>query len=489
MRKRLSVLALMVSLAGFAMLGCGGGSSSTSIQQLVGPQGSASLVLLGRDAPLCDVLSFKVTITGATLIPQQMGVQSVSIISSSSPVTVDFAGLREFSTVLTIASVPPGTFSKITLMLSNPQLVVLDGSPPAPRTITNSNLTTSTVTIDLNPVLHVTANSAVGFELDFNLPKSVETNANGQVTGTVNPVFQASPTTLSIENGLAELEDLEGMVQNVKTTGTDPFIGSFDLQMPRGQTFTINVTSATRFEDGITKLSDLVGKTNTFVEVDAFVDANGKIVAKEVEVEEQEDLNQNKAAFVGLVTSVTRPATPGKSATQFTLFVREEEPDASASIPLNSTLTVNVSPTTQFRIDGEGNNRAGLRFDATTLGQGQSVTVHGQFQPANLNATRVVLRLQTIEGKFSTGRVVGGDGKTGGFVLTPCSVLFKGQTITVLTFNQTGFQGVADLNGLTTSPTLLVKGLLFFEQGLVSVSGVNNATGLVLVAKQVHQLP
>ncbi len=451
---------------------------------------TGSVAVFGSDSPICDVVSFKVTITGLTLTPQGGGAP-VSVITSANSVTVDFAALMDFSTILSLASVPTGTFTKATLTLSSPQLTVLqfNGSTLAPTTIPTT-LTSSTVTVDIDPPLTVSTAGSTGLTLEFNLRKSVQTDAQGQVTGQVNPVFKASAISSLGDNDKDDLDDLKGLVQSVSTTSSNPsFIGSFVIQS-EGKTLTIQVTSKTKFE-GVTALSGLTA--GTFVEVEAFVDSNNNIVAKEVEVEEKAE--QQKAAFVGLITSVTRN-TSGQ-VTQFNLFLREKEPEDNSCAPSLSLVRVSVGSGTTFKITAMGVNRAGFGFDSTALGQGQAVVVHGTCQagsPPTVTANAIFLRLQTILGNFSARLAVAADGKTGGFRFIPCGVAFQGSgPLTVLTFSQTAFADVADLNALTATPTLAVKGLLFYETHAVALNGVS-ITGTatlpvaVLVAKQVHQL-
>lgn len=493
MRKQLVVLAIIVAWASLFTSGCGGAGVSSSSMAPKSAIPTSSVAVFGTDSPLCNVVSFTATITGATLTPQGGG-SPVSVISAADSVKVDFAALLGFSAVLKLASVPTGQYSQITVTLSNPQITVLDvtKSPPAPVTLTTT-LTSSSVTININPALNVTTAGAAGLALDFNLLKSVETDANGQVTGTVTPVFEANPTSASAEEGLGELDELKGIVQTVTLgqpfIGTTSFTGNFVLQTEGGRTFTVNVNDKTKFED-IAGLSDL--KANTFVEVKAFVDSSGNIVAKEVEAEEQEDKDKQKAAFVGLITSVTRDAQG--NATQFSLFVREEHPDISNVVPVKSSLTVIISTPTEFKIAAKGTNQANLKFDATTVGVGEHVVVHGQIQsgpPPTLAAQSIFLGLQSIVGNFSSPLLsVGSDGKTGGFNLVPCSSIFQGKPITAVTFGQTAFSGgLTDLNSLTPKPTLLVKGLLFFEPTLNKVGNVAlTPPSSVLVSKQVRQL-
>ncbi|HEV2175615.1 MAG TPA: DUF4382 domain-containing protein [Terriglobia bacterium] len=498
--KYLLVAALLSAAA--LMLRCGGNSASLpaptaapstpSSTTNAAPPAMGSVVVFGQDAPVCDVISFTVTITSATLTPESGGAP-VSVLASGTPVTVDFARLMDFSTILNFASVPSGTYANATLMLSNPQLVVLDTTktPPAPTTVATT-LTASTIPVSIQPALDVTSSAAAGLQVEFDLRKSVQVDANGQVTGTVSPVFDVSPSTESAENGLGEVDELTGLVQSVSTTSsTASFTGSFTLLTEDGSVRTVNTTSSTEFdseEEDNSGLGQLAA--GIFVEADVFVDANGNIVAKDVEAEEQEDESNHKSAFVGLVTSVTRDASG--AATQFTVFVRAEEPDESSLVPMRTSLTVAVSESTRFKVTANGINEAGLEFSSTTLGVGQEVVVHGQ-TPANpkssaLTAKAVFLRLRSVVGNFSTLLAQATAG-SGAFTLTPCGPLFQGQPITVITFEDTAFVGVSGVAGLTAQPTLVVKGLLFYEPQPITVNGVAVTTpGWVLEAKKVHQL-
>ncbi len=494
MRKSPVWLALLISLTAFTLAGCGGGGASP--QNPFGGEGS--LVVFTGDAPLCNVASLEVTLTGATLTPQGAGAGSltgtpISILSSGQSLTEDFASLTDFSTLLSFTSVPVGTYSQIALTLANPKLTVLDTtkSPPAPTTIATT-VSPLTVTFNITPALNVTApaTSASGLQLDFDLRNSVQTDSQGQVTGKVVPVFRARPRTVPSGSGVSDLENLHGVVSILTAGSTNPlFTGSIVVQAPglNGPASTVNVNNSTAF-NGATGLNGIL--LGTYVEVDASVNSSGNIVANTVQAEEQEVLGQNKAAFVGPIVSIARDSSG--NATQFNLFIREENPDTNGAVPTKGLVVVNVSSSTLFKVSAGAPNPDQLQFGRTTAGLGQDVVVHGQFQigvPPLVNATSVFLRRQSVTGNFSKLLVAGSDGKTGGFVLTPCSGVFQGQSISVLTFSSTSFGGVADLNALTQSPTLVVKGLLFFEPTLTTAGTVTlTPPTLVLVAEEVHQI-
>jgi hypothetical protein len=431
------------------------------------------------------LVSFTVTIIGATLTPQGGG-SAVSVVSSSSPVTVDFACLMDFTVPLSFTNVPTGTYTSVAVTLSNPQLVVLAGSPLAPTSLPTT-LTSSTATAPINPGLAVSSNGSAGLFLDFDLRQSVQANSSGQATGIVTPTFYATPSTPTRDTGLGEIEQLSGVVQSVTTTSTNTaFNGSFTIQTSNGSILTINTTTTTRFDSraGVDNLGEL--STGTVVTVCAYVDTNGNIVALGVEVEEQWNQNEKRSAFQGMVTSVTQNGAG--TVTQFSLFVRAELPDESATVPLRSVLTVNVSSSTWFRIEAFLRNEWGLPFSATTMGVGQEVTVNGQLQtgpPVALSASSVFLREQSVVGNFTA---LLGSGKNV-FTFTPCSAVFNGQPITAVVFGDSFFVSVSGLADLTAGTPILVRGLLLYEPtAVMGQGGVSLGPGWVMEAAEVHQL-
>lgn len=493
MRRMSLVWVTILAGALIVLESCGGGSgiSTASMPPTLGTN-TGSVAVFGGDAPICNVLSFSVTITGGTLMPQGGGT-AVSVISSGQPVTVNFASLMGFMTVLNLSSVPAGTYSQMTVTLSNPQMGVLDATktPMAPSTMT-ATLTTANVTFDINPALQVTANNTIGLHLDFDMFKSVQTDASGAVTGTVSPVFNASPMTPTMGD-LGEIDDLHGIVQNVTNSSSNSaFTGSFTLEQGMmGKTFTVNVTSSTTF-DGVSGLSAM--QTGTFAVVDTLVDTNGNLVAKEVNMEDMTNTQQNMGAFTGTIMSVTRDGNG--NATQFTMAVRGEYPGFQTMMPMMSSPSVSLTSNTHFDISATDDNMAEMTFGPSTMGVGQNVVVNGQIQmgggmmggASGLNANSVVLTLQPVTGNFMSTLAVGSDGKTGGFSMMPCSAAFGNMPMSMLTFSQTGFPGTSGLSGLTQTPMLVNKGLLFYQPTTTKVEGINVGPGMVFVTKQVQQV-
>jgi hypothetical protein len=491
--KRIFLPALVAGLATVLMVGCGSGMGTTATTS--GPSGS--LVTFGTDAPICDVESFSVTITTATLVNSQSGA-TATIISSSSPATVDFARLVDFTTILGTASVAPGTYDQLQLTLTTPQMTVLDvtQTPPAPVNVANTmfsnNSTTDTLTVSISPALTITSSATAGLVVDFNLRKSVQVDSNGQVTGIVDPQFTLTPSVASAGQ-LGEADTLYGVVQTVTTTSTDPnFTGSFTLQVQGGvgQILTVQVNSNTDFDgDSVTGLSTLT--PTTFVEVDAIVDTSGNIIAQEVDAEDQVAASNHRAGFMGEIVGVTRDSSG--NATQFNLLVGHETRDVRSEVPLHSSLTVTLQDTTRYWTNWHRWNRRSLQFGPQTLGPAERVVAFGDLQagsPPTLTARFVFMRQRSVLGNFTSLLTAGSDDRTGGFTMVPCGPLFQGNPITVLTFHDTRFRGVGGLNELTTQPTLNASGLLFYEQ----TNGPANqptwtAPTWVMQGKAVRQLP
>jgi len=276
--------------------------------------------------------------------------------------------------------------------------------------------------------------------------------------------------------------------------------------------------------------------TDTVIEADVFVDSKGNLeankvidvsgatVGNKVEAEDAEDPIINQIAGIGTVTSVTTDALG--NAISFGFYLRDEEPDDSTSLPLDTVVTVSVSTTgppcvpimtpappvcsTVYDISGRSTNFAGLGFGPNTIWPGQELLVSGVFannsttgaSSYTMAARKIVLKLQTHQGSFVSLVQAASDDKTGVFRFACCNDAFAGQPLLVLTngpsgvtqsgqttFAQTQFVNVSGLNALSRNGTLLIKGILFYEDEATTVNGIAVPAGtFVMLAKEVHQL-
>ena len=467
---------------------CGGPNSVPPNRSLPG-----TVVTFGTDAPLCDVESFSVTITSASLMAENGG-QSEPLITSTEPATVDFARLTDFTNILTVASVTqPGLYNQLQMTLTNPQLIVLNTStsPPAPQNVPVT-LTTTTVTVPISPVLTVAAATTSALTMNFNLRSSLQVNTSGQVTGTIDPQITLAANTPA-GSVLGEATALYGVVQGLSSSVPSDFTGSFGLTLNdgTGQTLTVLANSSTVFEgDGVTGFSNLTA--GTFVEVDAVVNTSGQVVAQIVDAEEQVSATNQTSAFLGKIIALTQDSSG--NATAFTLLVDDEVPALASVVPLHSTLAVTLANTTNYFTNWQYLNAQGFTFGPQMLGVAQKVAVFGTLGSGSspmMTASQVFLRPRSVLGNFNALKVTGSDGVTGGFTMVPCGGLFAGNAITVLTYSETVFTGVTGLQGLTPSPTLDSAGLLFYQQKTgQSKTGVQwYAPTWIMEARGVHQLP
>jgi hypothetical protein len=411
---------------------------------------------------------------------------------------VNFANLRDVSSILNFGSVPGETFDKGTLSLSVPQIVVYDPSQSPPVRAITGTFSNTSPKFNIDPPLVVSKDALATVQIDFDLRNSIVLDAQGQVTGTVNPILKAQSLTANATTGFGPMEDLLGFVTSVTPFSTNSnFIGSFALQLFSGSLgqaplLNVSLTNSTQVF-GVDALNHLL--TGSVVETNGFVDSKGNFVATYVEVEDQAVVASNQFALVGTILSLSRDASG--NLTEFDFYVGEEAPQVSTIVRLDQVVQVNVSGSTRYQFSSRLANFAGFPFDSSALAVGQQVIVHGtatpppsgSTNPTTIAASSVYLKLQTHVGNFASVIAVGSDNKTGAFWFAPCATLFRGTRILVLTNNQTEFINLSGLEALTSQPSLLVKGLLFFEAQGGTANGVTIPPGtLVLVANGVHQL-
>ncbi|MGH9353960.1 MAG: hypothetical protein ACRD2G_17660, partial [Terriglobia bacterium] len=386
------------------------------------------------------------------------------------------------------------------------------------------------------PLNSVNPCTGSNLQIDFNLAQSIPLNAQGQIntsnssgtqTLTVTPVLTGTGLTASGSQGFGEMDDVKGYILSVNNSATSSgntnFIGSFVLQtLPglettaalqgAGQEIAVNLTSGNALIGAPPFLNQLT--TGKFVEVDGYLDAFGNFVAKTVVVEDQEDIANFIASFEGYVLSVSKDSNG--NLTQFQMAVTDEYPNTETSattgnpVPFDTPpLIVNVSSATGWHFSAPGVNFANLTALPAGLAVGQRVVVHGTYVPppttpsggaassTTLTANNVYFPLQTVSGSYVSLLTASSDNATGGFVLSPCASFYQGQPVYVITNGQsqndqfavTQFVNLNGLAGLTSSPQLLVRGLLIFDQAGGPLNGIKiPPNSYVLLANKVHQL-
>ncbi|HEV2493884.1 MAG TPA: DUF4382 domain-containing protein [Terriglobia bacterium] len=506
MLKRALGVSVIIGVAAALLSNCGGSSTTPPAP------GNGTLASFVGDSPLCDVLAFRATISGVTVTHAGASNTTNVLNPNTTSIKVEFASLRDFSTILNFAAIPAGSYDKMTFSLSFAQIVVYDPTQSPPIRTVTVTLSNNKPVVPISPALTVTANKVSAVQVDFNLRQSIQLDSTGQVTGAVTPALTVTPVVAAGSQGFGEMDDVQGFVTRVDTFSSNTsFTGDFALQLLGGgsggqPSVVVDLTSnttlcgpapATDQACAPLPLNQLL--TGSFAEVDGFLDSNGNFVANTAEIEDQEVVENNQIALLGYVISVTRDASG--NLTQFSFYVREEQPDDEFGITLDNVVDVNVTSSTIYQYSSRSTNSASLPFDSTSINVGQELVVHGVFTkpptppagqtapPTTVAPDRIYLKLQTDDGNFASLIQAGSDDKAGAFNFTPCATMFQGAPMMVVTSSQTTFVNVAGLNELTAQHSLLVKGLLFFEPQATTVNGVSVPAGTwVMLAKQVHQL-
>jgi Domain of unknown function (DUF4382)/Domain of unknown function (DUF5666) len=503
---------MIVAVAALMTIACGG-SSSSNLQQTASSNGA--LYTFFTDTPSCDVLSFGIFVTEMNL--HKVGEPSTSLVTvwptNSSPTSpvVEMSTLRDTMTVANLTSIPPGSYDQITMKVVVNSSSVYDSSQSPPVNHFSPTVTSTSVTIPLQPELTITSGKVSAVLIDLNLPQTLNVDSQGQLTGTANWVFSSNPVTASGPTGFGEMDSLYGFVRTVNTSSPGVgFTGSFLLQTlsatsgGQGPALSVDLTDSSDLcvagscGTPVSQISQLT--TGSYVEVDAYVNENGNLVANRIQVEDREDLSKQLLGYLGPVLDVSKDADG--SITQFDMLVRETEPTDPTEIPNSTAVTVYVSQSTTFNplllspdlvsLASSGN----LSFDPTTITPGQEVIVHGVFSkasggPTTVAANSVYPRYQAVQGTFSSlVGTPGTDNKTGAFQMAPCNGLLSSNPFLVVTDGQTTFENTSGLGTLSPTTPMLVRGLSFFNLKNTTISGTGTpvpAGTMVLLAKQVRQ--
>jgi hypothetical protein len=463
-------IGLSLALGFLALLGgCGSGGMNSSVM----PPQSGTVFITGTDASLPSVVSFQVDITGMTV---SNGTNPpVSVLSGAQ--TVDFARLNGLRTLLDINTIPAGTYTTVNVTLANPQISFLNvvsppTNPPTRPTVSTLNATTtpavtlskSSVTINLANSLVVNAGDIIGLRFEFDLRKSIQVDATGQLTGMVNPTLDLKVITPSDAD--AFIEDFVAGVVSVNTSGN-----SFVIQGPHGHQFTVNVNGLTEFE-GNESLGDLT--TSSIVEVTGTLDRlTGAILANSVGI-----LSQDKFFAGGLVTFV-EPQTG--TATDFDLFVRSVLPSGTG-FSSGKISTINLTGTEKFFIFFMNNQFTNLLFNSSLMVAGQHVAIGGPFSNGTVTVNRVFLLHEGHTGTWVVGSTNVGAGTFQFNSTGLAGVLFNGPiTVFVTPFTQFGggLTGISSLSGTSAIPLRVV--------GLVLKDPISGQP--VFVARRVEMLP
>jgi len=461
MRNLTATGVFLTILAALGLSSCAGSSSTNGDP---GNSNEASVFTVGTDAPLPSVISCQILVSGVTL---NNGTTNVPVLTN--PQVVDFAQLSGLHQLLDLNAVPTGTYTSATITLANPVIAFIDTTqnPPAINTI-NGTLSQSMVTVNLANPFVLNAADLVGLRMEFDLAHSLSTDANGQVTGTVKPVFHMQ--LLDATDSEVSIDDFPAGVVGV--TGDSSFI----VQGPKGRQWTVQTNSNTVFDDASEPISSFT--TNTIVQISGQIDP----VSKDIDASEIEVVSNDKFFLGGLFTSIRPPSGP---ATAADLYVRAELPDLN-DVQDGQITTLSLNGSETYKIANINNPVTTLLFNNSLLAAGQSVGIGGSLVTNNgvptLTVHRVVLRRQGQAGPWVPGSTLVQHGNNGSFQFTDNGTagLLLPDPLTVYTTDATNFVNLSGLSALTGSQPipLRVVGFIFMD------SATNSP---VMVARRVEQ--
>jgi hypothetical protein len=411
---------------------CGSGAGNDSSNPPTPPpQQSGSIFTVATDAPLPSIVSCQLNVTGITI---NNGTTDVSVLSQ--PELVDFAQLSGLHQLVDLTAVPTGTYVSATVTIANPVIGFIDTTqtPPAINTI-NGTLSTNMATVTFAQPFTVNNGDLDGLRMEFDLRKSLAVDSNGQVTGTITPMFQ-----LALRNATdseVSIDDFAAGVVGV--TGANAFM----VQGPHGRQWNVTTDDSTILDDPTEPISSFTSTT--------IVSLTGQLdpVTHAIDASEVNVISNDGFYFGGLLTSINPQTGP---ATLADLYVRDELPAVNGISP-GDIAALTLNGTEKYRIGHIKLPLTSLLFNNSALAPGQRVSIGGAINTTDGTTTltphRVVLRRQGQAGTLA-GNVVVQQGNTGSFQLNDnwTAGILLPQPLTVMTTDATNFINLSGLSAL-----------------------------------------
>ncbi|HET8925873.1 MAG TPA: DUF5666 domain-containing protein [Candidatus Acidoferrum sp.] len=456
---------LALALLSCAFLAACGGSPA-SMQ----PTSGVPMSLTIGDTPPngVGVLFFEASITGASLQPSDSSKAAVSVLTA--PAEVEFSHLQTDTAFLSLANVPPDTYSSLTLTFGNAQLTIVNHSTGAIGSCAKDavcqmtpSFATSTAMLSGAPFpITINMNSVVGIKLDLDVNSSIQNDLTVKPSVTIAHLRQREDADED-----QEMEDLDEVQGQVTALGSNQFTL---MNRRSGKSFMVNVDSNTVFEDfdragcTATPADFSCVKMDQILEVRLSENGTGTMLAKRVEFV----ANASQLPLKGTITSVD-------SSTQFHMVVFLEEPGVNG-ISEGSQVAVTIAPNAAFQVGreemGDDGGFAMLGFGFATAADlmvGQDVQIRPGTVTTTGGVTTITTDLVRLWPSQITGQVGNIDSGMGTFTLTNLSPLFTGampavNTINVQTLSFMDFEDFPNQASLAVGNTVSVKGLLFNTQ-------------------------
>ncbi len=439
--KRVYLFTLLCVVFALLLTGCGGGSKNTV------STGAGQIVLQTGDAVNDQIAKFELNISSITLTGVSPTATTANLLAK--PAEVEFSHQAGTFEPLTLANLPPGTYSGATISVTSAEVVVINGTTPTqvPATISGG-----TVTVTFPNITVTTTPLFLNFDLD--LAASVVLNGTPITSATVTPKFNVTSAATppagnegNEDHDNGELEDVHGSVKSIAAPNFTITTKTTDI--------TFATDANTRFKDGITQLSDL--KVGDIVEVDGVTKSDGTKLATKVEREGP----QAGEEVEGLISALDNPLTK-------ITVVHQEDSTGTSNSPVTVDIAVNSS--TVYSVRADKLNITAPAFDATHIGKGQRIEADSSTSAPAVLANKVKLREQALIGTVAASPAPTASGFT--LTISPTSAFgtLSGATSVPVTF----------ANGATlkTTPvagaTIRVRGLVFFNAGAYSMIAVRD---------------
>jgi len=448
-------------LSAILLVGCGGSMSAPVMGPGAGPQAALVNVSI-TDAPPAGVtvLTFEVTVTGATLNPG-----SADLLAGKGPVRIEVKKLETENAFLSTANIPSGDYTSLNLTFSNPELTFRNDSSTTLAGCASGSVCeikpSGALTATVNGQFNTMSGTQTGVLVDFNLANLITPSL--AVDFSTATAVTATQQIKDGEGELEDLDDLDGIVAN-------PSSSQFTLQTTDMGNITVTIDSNTQFDgfDACAAANATCVQSGQSVEVDLMLGASGAFLAKKIEL--QDDAQQAPDdELEGIVFKIDSPS-------QFEMAVNDEL-RAVANISVGDPVTVMLTTSgggTSFRVDMNGltipsslQQAFESATDTSQLLPGQTVQVRkvamtGGPTPAAIKVTTDRVRLRDTRFTATvSGAPSGSNFNVGGLpgLFTAAGI----SQIQVQTSSQTDFENISGVSGLADGSTVSLRGLLFLS--------------------------